>query len=213
MQALNLAGTGHDNLLDEGEEVGFRDEPLQRMMNGEIVSMESLKSGVSITDLGLNEYALALKHYQEEHPSFDRVPPGIHAIVKANPSEGLLPGVVFFLRNRDENLRNEANYFHPFYAVYLDMKGDVICASTQGKTVLERLRKGCESQTEPLKPLCAAFNRETRDALRWNVSRICSIKRLQPLQKTNRKVTSRHSSVQMRQPPLKGNAIHWMLLS
>ena len=166
MQALNLAGTGHDNLLAEGEEVGFRDEPLQRMMNGEIVSMESLKSGISITDLGLNEYALALKHYQEEHPSFDRVPPGIHAIVKANPSEGLLPGVVFFLRNRDETLRNEANYFHPFYAVYLDMKGDVICASTQGKTVLERLRKGCESQTEPLKPLCAAFNRETRDGFK-----------------------------------------------
>lgn len=166
MQAVNLAGTGQDNLLAEGDDIGFRDEPLQRMMNGEIVAMESLKSGVSITDLGLNEYALALKHYEEAHPTFDRVPPGIHAVIKANPEEGLPPGVIFFLRNRDEALRNEANYFHPFYSVYLTMEGEVVCNPTQGKPILERLRKGCEHQAEPLKSLCAAFNHETRDGFR-----------------------------------------------
>jgi len=163
MQAVNIAGTGHDNPLAEGDDVGYRDEPLTRMKGGEIVDMESLKTGVSITDLGLNEYALALKNYMETHPSMGHLPPGINAVVAANPEKGLVPGVVFFLRNRDEKLRNPENYFHPFYAVYLTMAGEVAKDSTQGKAIVELLRDGCEGRSEPIAPLCKAFNRETKD--------------------------------------------------
>lgn len=169
MQAVNIAGTGHDNPLAEDDDVEFRDEPLGRMMHGEIVDMESLKTGVSITDLGLNEYALALKKYMEQHPAMGRLPPGINAIVKAAPDEGLVPGVVFFLRNRDEKLRNESNYFHPFYSVYLTMKGEVVRDSTQGKSIIELLRKGCEGRSEPLAELCKAFNKETKDGFKMDV--------------------------------------------
>jgi hypothetical protein len=191
MQAVNIAGTGHDNPLAEGDDVGFRDEPLSRMMNGEIVDMESLKTGVSITDLGLNEYALALKKYMEEHPGLSSVPPGINAVIEAKPDEGLVPGVVFFLRNRDEKLRNEANYFHPFYAVYLAKEGrgtrpacpqpdgrarspsapqdwSVYKDSTQGKQIVELLRKGCEGKSEPIAALCKAFNKETKDGFKMD---------------------------------------------
>ena len=168
MQAVNIAGTGHDNPLAEGDDVGFRDEPLSRMMNGEIVDMESLKTGVSITDLGLNEYALALKKYMAAHPAFGNLPPGINAVVEAKPEDGLVPGVVFFLRNRDERLRNEANYFHPFYAVYLAADGSVVRDSTQGKQIIELLRKGCEGKSEPIAALCKAFNRETKDGYKMD---------------------------------------------
>jgi hypothetical protein len=166
MQAVNIAGTGYDNPLSEGDDVGFRDEPLERMMHGEIVEMESLKTGVSITDLGLNEYALALKRYIESNPKFGNLPPGINAVIEADKDVGLEPGVVFFLRNRDERIRNEANYFHPFYAVYLRNDGSVIKDSTQGKSIVELLRKGCEGKSEPIADLCKAFNRETRDGFK-----------------------------------------------
>lgn len=166
MQAVNIAGTGYDNPIAEGDGVKFRDEPLGRMMNGEIVEMESLKTGVSITDLGLNEYALALKNYLEGHPGTGSLPPGVNAVVEAIPDAGLVPGVVFFLRNRDEKLRNEANYFHPFYAVYLTMNGEVVKDSTQGKPIIELLRKGCEGRSEPNAALCTAFNRETKDGFK-----------------------------------------------
>lgn len=169
MQAVNIAGTGHDNPLAEGDDVGFRDEPLGKMKNGEIVDMESLKTGVSITDLGLNEYALALKKYMEDHPGISNVPPGINAVVEAKPDEGLVPGVVFFLRNRDERLKSEENYFHPFYTVYLGFDGSVVKDSTQGKAVIELLRKGCEGKSEPIAALCKAFNRETRDGFKMEV--------------------------------------------
>jgi hypothetical protein len=138
------------------------------MKGGEIVDMESLKTGVSITDLGLNEYALALKKYMEEHPGLSSVPPGINAVIEAKPDEGLVPGVVFFLRNRDEKLRNEANYFHPFYAVYLAADGSVIKDSTQGKQIVELLRKGCEGKSEPIAALCKAFNKETKDGFKMD---------------------------------------------
>jgi hypothetical protein len=179
MQAVNIAATGNDNPLAEGDDVGFRDEPLSRMKNGEIVDMESLKTGVSITDLGLNEYALALKKYMEDHPGLSNVPPGINAVIEAKPDEGLVPGVVFFLRNRDEKLRNEANYFHPFYTVYLAKDGRarspsapqdwfVYKDSTQGKQVIELLRKGCEGRSEPIASLCKAFNKETKDGFKMD---------------------------------------------
>ncbi len=179
MQAVNIAATGNDNPLAEGDDVGFRDEPLGRMKNGEIVDMESLKTGVSITDLGLNEYALALKKYMEDHPVLSNVPPGINAVIEAKPDEGLVPGVVFFLRNRDEKLRNEANYFHPFYTVYLAKDGRarspsapqdwfVYKDSTQGKQVIELLRKGCEGRSEPIASLCKTFNKETKDGFKMD---------------------------------------------
>ena len=166
MTGVVIAGTGMDNPIAEGDDVSFRDEPLGRMKGGEIIDMESLKTGVSITDLGLNEYALALRKYMEQHPSMGNVPPGINAVVAAKPEEGLLPGVVFFLKNRDEKLRNPANYFHPFYAVYLTMDGKVIKDSTQGKAIVELLRKGCEGVSQPLGELCREFNRETKDGFK-----------------------------------------------
>ncbi len=166
MQAVNIAGTGYDNPIAEGDDVEFRDEPLSRMKGGEIIDMESLKTGVSITDLGLNEYALALKRYLEEHAGLERIPPGIHAVLRARAEDGLVPGVVFFLRNRDERLRNPDNYFHPFYAVYMAEDGSVVKDATQGKPIIELLRKGCEGVSEPFSPLCRAFNRETKDGFR-----------------------------------------------
>ncbi|MGN0885952.1 MAG: helicase-related protein [Candidatus Spyradenecus sp.] len=168
MQAVNIAGTGYDNPLAEGDDVGFRDEPLGKMKNGEIIDMESLKTGVSITDLGLNEYALALKQYMEGHASLSALPPGIHTVVEAKPEAGLVPGVVFFLRNRDERLKNAANYFHPFYAVYLASDGTVAKEATQGKQIIELLRKGCEGKSEPLTALCKAFNRETKNGFKMD---------------------------------------------
>lgn len=168
MQGVTVASTGTGNPLDEADDIAFRDEPLKRMMNGEIVSMESLKTGVSITDLGLTQYALALKRYQTDHPSFGSLPPGMHAVVAADPKEGLLPGVVFFLRNRDEKLKNETNYFHPYYAVYLDSSGQVIKDASKGKAIVELLRKGCEGKDAPVAELCKAFNRETRDGLKMD---------------------------------------------
>ena len=139
------------------------------MTRNELKIVSGAQTGVSITDLGLNEYALALKKYMEEQPGISNVPPGINAVIEAKPDEGLVPGVVFFLRNRDEKLRNEANYFHPFYAVYLAADGSVIKDSTQGKQIVERLRRGCEGKSEPLAALCKAFNRETRDGFKMEV--------------------------------------------
>lgn len=167
-------------------------------MRGEIVDMESLKTGVSITDLGLNEYALALKRYMEAHPSFGTLSAGINAVIAADREAGLEPGVVFFLRNRDEKLRNEANYFHPFYAVYLRMDGSVVKDSTQGKAVVELLRKGCEGKSAPLAALCKAFNRETRDGFRMDAYSALLTKAIETIaeRKTESDVDSLFSSTE-----------------
>ncbi len=159
MTIANLSGTGADNPLKD-EDFAFREEHLKRMKDGEIVDMEALHSGVSITDLGLGEYALSLKTYLESH-DLSRTPIGIDAILPA--AADLPPGVVFFLRNRDEKLKNPENIFHPFYSVYVDLQGEVVLGATQGKEILERLRTVCPAADKPFEDLCRAFNDETND--------------------------------------------------
>ncbi len=160
MTIANLSGTGADNPLKD-EDFAFREEHLMRMKDGEIVDMESLNSGVSITDLGLGEYALSLKTYLESH-DLSRTPIGIDAVIPAHEPD-LPPGVIFFLRNRDEKLKNPENIFHPFYSVYVDRQGEVILGATQGKEILERLRTVCPNADKPFDNLCRAFNAETND--------------------------------------------------
>ncbi len=154
-----------DGALDRLEkEEGFSAEAFRRMQEGEKLDLEDLKTGVSITDLGLNEYVYALQKYREKHPRLDRAPRGIHAIVRADPARGLVPGVIFVLRNRDKCIKENAdNYFHPFYLAYVDMAGTPIKNFSQGKEILELLRVACAGRDKPLVPLCAAFNKETDD--------------------------------------------------
>ena len=46
------------------------------------------------------------------------------------------------------------------------MDGQVVRDSTQGKAIIELLRRGGEVRSEPLAALCKAFNRETKDGFR-----------------------------------------------
>ena len=90
----------------------------------ETVDLEDMTGGISIMDLGLNDFRMDLLAYMKEHEDIDRVPLRIHAVVK-----GEKPGVVFVLKNVNDsiNLENQ-NRLHPFYMVYVDMNG-CICRS------------------------------------------------------------------------------------
>jgi SNF2 family DNA or RNA helicase len=163
MRISVMTSTGDDDLINAEEkgDLEYRKAQLTRLQK-EPVDIEDMQSGISIMDLGLNEFRLDLLDYVKRHGDMDGVPYGLHAVIPAGP--GCPSGVVFVLKNRNGGVNIDSqNRLHPFYMVYISNEGEVICDHLSPKAMLDRLRFLCKDQTESVAGLCQAFNRETRD--------------------------------------------------
>lgn len=163
MKALVLSSTGDDNPLspEEKGDLEYRREQLQRLRT-EVVDLEDMRGGVSITDLGLNEFRMELLEYAKHHPELETCPGGISAIAAATPDAP--PGVVFVLKNVHNEVNiNDRNRLHPYYLVYLDEDGVTLHSHLCPKDILDAMRQLCRGQKQPDKALCRAFNAETDD--------------------------------------------------
>ncbi len=163
MKALVLSSTGDDNPLspEEKGDLEYRREQLQRLRT-EVVDLEDMHGGVSITDLGLNEFRMELLEYAKHHPELETCPGGISAVAAATPDAP--PGVVFVLKNVHNEVNiNDRNRLHPYYLVYLDEDGVTLHSHLCPKDILDAMRQLCRGQKQPDKALCRAFNAETDD--------------------------------------------------
>ena len=164
MVIADLAGSANDNILTlESNDAAFRREQLRKLQD-EVIELEDVRAGVSITDLGLNDFRMDLLGYVKEYGDLGTAPKGLHAVVPADRSIGLEPGVIFALRNvnADETL-NRGNRLHPYYLVYLDDDGNVIADHTQVKTVLDLVRAGSRPYTTPVADAVRVFNHATNE--------------------------------------------------
>jgi len=163
MKASVMTSTGDDNPIDPEEQgdLEYRKTQLERLQN-EVVDIEDMQSGVSIMDLGLNEFRLDLLEYIKRDENLDKVPFGLHAVVKAG--ENMPQGTVFILKNRNAsiNIQNK-NQLHPFYMVYASDEGLIHVDHLQPKKLLDTLRMLCKEKREPINELCKQFNMETKD--------------------------------------------------
>ena len=160
MRISVMTSTGDDDLINQEEkgDLEYRRTQLKRLQE-EVVDLEEMSSGVSIMDLGLNEFRMDLLAYMKDHQDVDHVPFGIHAVVK-----GEKPGVIFILKNVNENINIEnQNRLHPFYMVYVSMNGEVITNHLQPKDTLDVLRHLSRGKDTPDKVLCERFNKATNN--------------------------------------------------
>ena len=163
MKIVNMTATGDDNILsnEEKTDLEYRKNQLQRLRD-EVVDIEEMTTGISIMDLGLNEFRLDLIEYAKQHPDIDKTPFGLHAVAAA--TEDTPPGVIFVLKNRVNSVNiNNQNRLHPFYMVYISNDGEVICDHLSPKDMLDRMRYLCKGKTEPIAELYRKFNKETHD--------------------------------------------------
>ena len=160
MRISVMTATGDDDLINREEkgDLEYRRAQLKRLQE-ETVDLEDMTGGISIMDLGLNDFRMDLLAYMKEHEDIDRVPLGIHAVVK-----GEKPGVVFVLKNVNDsiNLENQ-NRLHPFYMVYVDMDGEIIANHLQPKDTLDILRLLAKGKDLPDSAICDEFNKMTAD--------------------------------------------------
>lgn len=163
MKIVTMTGTGDDNILSEEEKIDleYRKSQLKRLQE-EVVDIEDMSTGISIMDLGLNEFRLDLLEYIKHNPDVEKAPFGLHSVVSA--TEDTPPGVIYVLKNRSNSVNiDNQNRMHPFYMVYISNEGDVVCNHLSPKNMLDTMRFLCKGKTEPIKELCSQFNKETRD--------------------------------------------------
>lgn len=163
MRISIMTATGDDDLINAEEkgDLEYRKAQLKRLQE-EVVDIEDMQSGISIMDLGLNEFRLDLLEYVKQNGDMDTVPYGLHAVVPA--SDDCPPGVVFILKNLNNSVNiNMQNRLHPFYMVYVGTDGEVICDHLSPKELLDKFRSLCKGINTPVMDVCREFNTETKD--------------------------------------------------
>jgi SNF2 family DNA or RNA helicase len=163
MKISVMTSTGDDDLINAEEkgDLEYRKAQLKRLQE-EVVDIEDMSSGISIMDLGLNEFRLDLLDYIKNNGDLDKTPFGLHAVVPTK--DDTPPGVIFVLKNINGGVNiNNQNRLHPFYMVYIADDGEVVCDHLSPKEMLDKMRYLCKGKTAPLTGLCRAFNQETDD--------------------------------------------------
>ena len=166
MKVSVLTATGDDNILspEEKDDLEYRKQQLERLKE-DVVDLEEMNTGVSIMDLGLNEFRLDLLEYINNNNDVEHTPLGLHAVVKGNEQTPL--GTIYVLKNRTAGVNiDHKNQLHPFYMVYIKDDGEVVVDHLHPKDLLDKMRLICKPISKPDLQLCKDFNKETRDGLR-----------------------------------------------
>ena len=163
MKISVMTSTGDDDLINPEEkgDLEYRKLQLKRLQE-EVVNIEDMSTGISIMDLGLNEFRLDLLEYVKTHEDLAKKPKGLHSVTYANTD--CYNGVIFVLKNIINNINiDNRNIFHPFYMVYISDEGEIICDYLKPKKLLDTFRALCRGKSQPIQELYSVFNKETDD--------------------------------------------------
>lgn len=164
MYMLDISATGEDNVLtNQGTDMEYRKSQLQKLKE-EVVDLEEMNTGVSITDLGLNDFRMDLLEYINKNGNLNNVINGLHAVVKADELNGIKKGSIFVLKNINSKVNIEnTNQLHPFYIVYISEDGEILSNHLNVKNTLDLLRYVAKEKIEPVKEAYEYFNDITND--------------------------------------------------
>ena len=164
MYMLDISATGEDNVLtNQSSDMQYRKAQLQKLKE-EVVDLEDMDTGVSITDLGLNDYRMDLLEYIKVNGNLDYVLNGMHSVVLSDQENGIEKGTIFVLKNINSSVKIESsNQLHPFYIVYIREDGQVLSNHLSVKNTLDLLRYISKDKKEPLKEAYNKFNDDTND--------------------------------------------------
>ncbi|MES1972856.1 MAG: helicase-related protein [Pseudomonadota bacterium] len=164
MIIADVTATGDDNVLTaKASDTAYRREQLRRLQD-EVIELEDVRTGISITDLGLNDFRMDLLNYVKEHGDLASAAKGLHAVVPADTAKGLEPGIIFALKAvGGDASANRQNRLHPYYLIYMGEDGSVVADQTQVKRLLDLVRTAAKGVTAPVPQAFGPFNQRTTD--------------------------------------------------
>lgn len=167
MTLLDISATGEENLIeadagDRMNDLEYRRKQLESLQQ-RVVDLEDLSSGVSITDLTLNDLRLDLAQLPEERRAeLGGMPPGLYAPLAA--SDDFPPGALFVLQAATPaalEAIDPADPLRPFALVYVGMEGEVILPPSQPKRGLDLLRLASAIPADEQEAAWNRFDRQT----------------------------------------------------
>jgi SNF2 family DNA or RNA helicase len=172
MVMVDMTATGGENIIAKNEEqvdLDYRAVQLKKLREGQLQDLEDVDGNITITDLGLNEFRMDMISHIKAHGKPENVPNGLYAVVPEDLGKGIKKGVIFVLRNRNENVNiDKKNRLHPYYLVYVSEKGEILTDYMDPKKILDILRSSCKHETDPILPLCNLVNKETDDGYKMD---------------------------------------------
>lgn len=172
MVLLDISATGEENIISYDEkkkmnDLEYRKKQLKKLQE-EVVDLEDISGGISITDLTMNDFKMDLMDYLDNNKQeLEEAPKGMYSIV--NVPEALKgqvkPGVIFCLKqiNDKEKVKEFNNSLHPNYLVYVKDNGDVMYNHMHNKKILDFYKKLCSGKDSVLEELVTIFNEETNN--------------------------------------------------
>ena len=165
MKLLDISATGEENVIESSpdmRDLDYRKKQLEQLKS-EVLDIEDLSGGVSITDLTLNDFRMDLTTFMEKNPTaLSDMPTGIYAVSRNENDQlqnEIKKGVIFCLKSIDEASNKVRNSLSPYYLVYVSDEGDVCFSEKQVKQVLDIYRSICMGRKQPIKELVTAFNK------------------------------------------------------
>lgn len=150
MVLLDISATGEENIIeyDSAERMNdleYRRRQLEQLQH-EVIDIEDLSNGISITDLTLSDFKIDLLEYMKEHTeSITSTPLGAFAVATSDElvrNENLAPGVIFCLQSDNQKVRVDSTYaLSPYYLVYVTDQGEVRLNFTQTRQILDVFKK------------------------------------------------------------------------
>ncbi|MDE6242021.1 MAG: DEAD/DEAH box helicase family protein [Anaeroplasmataceae bacterium] len=170
MTLVNTTATGDDNIINpDAPDLEYRKEQLQKLRDGKLQDLEDVDGTITITDLGLNEFRMDVISYIKKNGEPKNIPNGIYAIVKHNDELDIPKGVIYVLKNRNNEINiGKKNRLHPYYLVYLNEEGNVVHTHMDVKKILDIFRSMCKFEVNPIQSLCRQFNKETKDGYKMD---------------------------------------------
>lgn len=167
MVMLDMSATGEENVIvDSGEmnDLEYRKKQLKQLQD-QVVDLEDIGGGISITDLTFNDFKMDLVNYMKNNKEIlEKAPTGMYAVAKSNIEEAE-KGVIFCLKQINEEIKpSEFNTLNPYFLVYVKDSGEVLLNFIQSKKILDIYKKVCLGENTLFPDLISEFNRETNNA-------------------------------------------------
>ena len=167
MVMLDLSATGEDDLLSsESKNLEYRKKQLKQLQN-EVLDIEEMQGGISITDLTLDDFIMSLDRYMKEHLNvLEKYPTGVHAVtdITNRVSEECEKGVIYCLKQKKYTDSQEgATSLYPYFLVYVKEDGGIHIKNTNPKKILDIYKVLCQGKDKPIESLVKVFNKETKN--------------------------------------------------